>query len=109
MIDDADGESYSDSTLTALLVAFDDDFNAVAAQCWGDKASSIWNTHYNFSADGANYSLSDVYAHCMEKANYYNSHRRPTTSVWTKNPLETDNGLFIDSDAIVNDTLDEVF
>jgi len=55
------------------------DLHAAAADLWEEKASVV-AVDYNFSADGGNYSRSQVYEQYMKQARYHRARRRPQTS-----------------------------
>ena len=100
--------TYTDVIISGYLTEFSEDKYAVAGEIWGEKASSLQATMYDFSADTASYKLSQVIDNAEKKAKYYNSKRKPTTSVWTKDPVEpnfdiVDNDTFWET-GIVNDT-----
>lgn len=65
------------------------DLHAAAADIWEDKASE-WVTKYDFKADGADYSRSQVYNHMMGRMRYHRSMRATRTMRGFKSPKEPD-------------------
>lgn len=63
------------------------DLHAAAADIWEEKAAG-WVNKYNFSADGGNYSRSQVYEQMMKQARYHRSRRKPTTWRMFQHPQE---------------------
>lgn len=54
------------------------DLNAAAADLWGEKAAVVAQD-YTFSADGGNYSRSDVLRQYQERERFYRARRRINT------------------------------
>lgn len=94
MIDESTEDTYSDVTLSGYLDSYNDDLNAVASVIWSEKVASMLATNYDVSADGASYSLSQKIDNAKELARYYSSKRKPTTSLWIKDPEEEDEESF---------------
>lgn len=90
MIDESTEVTYSDVTLSGYLVDYDNDLNAVASQIWAEKVAALQSTTYDISADGANYSYSQKIENAKELAKYFASRRTPTSTLWIKDPEETD-------------------
>lgn len=63
------------------------DLNAAAADIWQEKAAN-WITQHDFSADGGNYSVSQVYDMMMKQVRYYRARKRPTSVTVHKYPDE---------------------
>lgn len=60
------------------------DVNSAAADVWQEKAASLVN-NYDFSAEGASYSRSQMYEHAMAQARYFRGRRAPSfqrATVW---------------------------
>lgn len=95
---DADGNEPSDEGWTATY-----DLNGVASQLWEEKAAAA-AADFDFSADGGNYSRSQVAANCMKMARRFASKRTIATieaivwpppnqaldTVWIGNQAEDD-------------------
>lgn len=81
---------YTDATISGYIVAANDDLNAVAGEIWGEKVASLQATNYDFSADKSTYHLSQTVQTAIDMAKYFNARRKPTTSLWTKDPVEPD-------------------
>jgi hypothetical protein len=78
------------------LVANDDwiptyDLNAAASQIWMEKAA-VPAADFDFSADGGNYSRSQVYEQCMKQARYYAAKRRAGTITLKPDPHMRETG-----------------
>lgn len=58
------------------------DLHHAAADLWEEKAAAVVG-HFDFSADGGNYTRSQVYAHCMRMAKYHLARRMVTTVTQT--------------------------
>ena len=54
------------------------DLNAAAADVWDERAAAV-SADFDFSADGGNYTRSQVVKQYQERARYYRSRRRPAT------------------------------
>lgn len=65
------------------------DLHAAAADIWEEKAAVVAGD-FNFSADGGNYSRSQVYEQFMKQARYHRSKRSPRTVTLHKWPDEDD-------------------
>lgn len=81
---------YTDAVISGYLTDNDEDKNATAAQIWSEKVASMLATTYDISADDASYKYSQRIDNAKELARYYASKRNPKTSLWIKNPEETD-------------------
>lgn len=68
------------------------DLHAAAADIWEEKAAARSDKH-DFSADGANYSSSQMYNNAMEKARYHRARQKAKVKVVAKRPLENTNDL----------------
>lgn len=66
------------------------DLNAAAADVWDERAATVAQD-FDFSADGGNYSRSQVAAQYQERARYYRSRRRPATHAAFVSPEVTAN------------------
>lgn len=66
------------------------DLNAAAAQIWEEKAA-VPAADYDFSADGGNFSRSQVYEQCMKQARHYRARRAAST--WTLHPDDGDRSI----------------
>ena len=78
---DADGNAPDEVAWVASY-----DLHAAAAAIWEEKAA-LKAEYFDFSADGATSSRSQVYAQCMKMARYHNARRQPGTIqvvVWPK-------------------------
>lgn len=64
------------------------DLNAAAADVWEEKASAYAGKS-DFSADGANYSLSQQYAQMMARVRYHRARRAPTSAKLVQWPEES--------------------
>jgi hypothetical protein len=62
------------------------DLNAAAADVWAEKAATP-AADFNFSADGGNYSRSQVYEQAMKQSRYYRSRRAVKTITQRPEPL----------------------
>ncbi|MEP0862684.1 MAG: hypothetical protein HRF52_14725 [Ignavibacterium sp.] len=82
--------AYSDLDIAIYLGKYNNDVNAVASIIWMEKAATLQATAYDVSADGANYALSQKIENAQKLAKYYASKRKPTTSLWVKDPEESD-------------------
>jgi len=54
------------------------DLNAAAGDIWDEKAAAL-APHYDFNADGGQYSRSQAYQQAMAMARHYRSRRSPKT------------------------------
>jgi hypothetical protein len=63
------------------------DLNAAAADIWSEKAAAV-AALYDFSADGGNYSRSQMYKMYQEQARYYRSRRSMKTIRMIQTPEE---------------------
>ena len=63
------------------------DLQAAAADIWDEKAANVAD-HTDFTADGANISLSQQYAQAQAKARYHRSRRSPRSGTLVKWPAE---------------------
>jgi hypothetical protein len=61
------------------------DLYSAAADVWTEKAASVAD-NYNFTADGGNYSRSNVYEQYMKQARHYRSLRSITTVNYKSQP-----------------------
>lgn len=86
--------AYSDLDIAIYLGKYNNDINAVAGIIWMEKAATLQATAYDVSADGASYSLSQKIGNAKELARYYSSKRKPTTSLWIKDPVEDEEEVF---------------
>ena len=59
---------YTDTILGEVLDEFDGDLYAAAAEIWDEKAAAV-APNFDFSADGGNFSRSQMYAQYTETAN----------------------------------------
>lgn len=89
-INDPDSDVYDDATLSGYITDNNDDVYAAASVIWMEKAATLQATTYDIEADGASYKHSQKIENAMELSRYYASKRSPTTSVWVKDPDETD-------------------
>jgi len=89
-IDDPDGDVYIDAVLSGYLTDNDNDINAAASEIWMEKAANLQATTYDISADGSFYKHSQKIDNAKELARYYSSKRSPKTSLWIKDPEETE-------------------
>jgi hypothetical protein len=69
------------------------DLHAAAADIWDEKAAT-WADKYNFSADGGNYSRSNVYEQMMGRVRYHRARRSSKTMTLHQWPEETQGGEF---------------
>lgn len=90
MVNEPTDTTYTDATISGYLTTYNEDKCAVAGEIWGEKASALQATMYDFSSDAASYKLSQVFEFATERAKYYSSRRLPTTSLWIKSPVEDD-------------------
>lgn len=67
------------------------DLHAAAADIWDEKAA-LWADKYNFSADGGNYSRSNVYQQMMGKVRYHRARRATKTMTLVQWPEESNTG-----------------
>lgn len=81
--------SYADLISTGALPVWIPtwDLHAAAADIWEEKAALV-QAYYNFSADGGNYSQSDLYTNAMDQARYHTARRKPQTRATHKSPVE---------------------
>jgi hypothetical protein len=82
-IDSDDTVTYTADMDPLDLVANEDwiptyDLNAAASQIWEEKAA-VPAADFDFSADGGNYSRSQVYEQCMKQARRYGAKRKAGT------------------------------
>ena len=63
------------------------DLHAAAADIWQEKAAIV-AVDFDFSADGGNYSRSQVVAQFERQARYHGARRRPGTITLHKSPKE---------------------
>jgi len=70
------------------------DLNAAAADIWDAKAA-LYADKFDFSADGGNYSRSQVYEQMQSRARYYRSRRSPKSVTLIKWPEETRGDKFL--------------
>lgn len=54
------------------------DLNAAASEIWAEK-SAVPAGDFDFSADGGNYSRSQVYEQCMKQSRFYGARRKAST------------------------------
>lgn len=66
------------------------DLYAAAAQIWEEKAA-VPAADYDFSADGGNFSRSQVYEQAMKQARHYRARRSAKT--WTLHPDSGDRSI----------------
>ena len=85
--------TYTDTTISGYLTSASEDKYAVAGEIWSEKASALQATMYDFSADNASYKLSQTFDFAVSQAKYYNSRRKSISSLWVKDPVETDDDL----------------
>jgi hypothetical protein len=76
------------------------DLNAAASDIWSEKASLV-QMYYDFQADGARYSQSQLYEMAMDKSRYHAARRKATSKSTFKKPDEntdnlSDDGLIYD-------------
>ena len=93
MVNEPTTDTYSDDALTAYISKYalvdsqgrdvgndswteDYDLAAAAALVWGEKASTLV-CNFDFSADGASYSRSQMYEMHIAQAKYWSSRRAP--------------------------------
>lgn len=93
MVNEPTTETYTDAVLTDYIKSYplaDSDGNlpgdsdwqatydlaAAAADVWEEKAAKIAQD-FDFSADGASYSRSQVYENYMKNASHYRARRKP--------------------------------
>lgn len=79
---------YDDATISGYLVDYENDLNAVASVIWMEKAAALQATTYDIDADGASYKHSQKIDNAKELAKYYSSKRKPTSTLWIKDPEE---------------------
>lgn len=66
------------------------DLHAAAADVWEEKAAAV-AADFDFQADGASYSRSQKYEHCMTQARHHRARRKASTATlhkWPKEPVE---------------------
>ena len=61
------------------------DLNAAAAQIWEEKAGTV-SVDFDYSADGGNYSRSQVYDAYIRQAKYYSARRKIGTKTMKPEP-----------------------
>lgn len=93
MVNEPTDSTYTDVAISGYYDTLNSDINAVASEIWGEKASAIQATNYDFSADNASYKLSQTVDYAIERAKYYASRRNSTSSLWVKSPVETASGI----------------
>lgn len=69
------------------------DLNAAASDVWAEKASLV-QMYYDFQADGARYSQSQLYEMAMDKSRYHAARRRVSSKSTFKKPDETTDSLY---------------
>ncbi len=81
--------SYADLVSTGALPSWTPtwDMHAAAADIWEEKAAAV-QSYYNFSADGGNYSQSQLYENAMDQVRYHLARRRPQNRFAHKSPVE---------------------
>lgn len=67
------------------------DLNAAAAMIWEEKAA-VPAADFDFSADGGNYSRSQVYEQCMKQARHYQARRKAHTITLKPEPHRRQTG-----------------
>ncbi len=119
LINEPTTTTYSDAILTRLLEQYptvDDtgketgedgwvagyDLNAAASDIWAEKASLV-QMYYDFQADGARYSQSQLYEMAMDKSRYHAARRKVSSKSTFKKPTEDtdslwDEGLIYDAE-----------
>lgn len=110
LINEPTNTTYSDDILTRLLEQYptvDDsgyetgedgwtagyDLNAAASDIWAEKASLV-QMHYDFQADGARYSQSQLYGMAMDKSRYHAARRKVSSKSTFKKPAEDTDSLW---------------
>lgn len=78
------------------------DLNAIAADVWAEKATAV-QRYYDFQADGARYSQSQLFESAMEQSRYFSARRKPVSRTTFKKPDEnsqtsSDEGLIYDAE-----------
>lgn len=66
------------------------DLNAAASKVWEEK-SAVPAADYDFSADGGDFSRSQVYEQCMKQARHYGARRKAT--MWSLHPDTGDRSI----------------
>lgn len=119
MVNEPTQSPYTDAILTRYLERYplvDDtgkeigedgwtagyDLHAAASEVWEEKASLV-QMYYDFQADGARYSQSQLYGMAMDKSRFHASRRKATAKSVFKKPDEntdnlSDDGLIYDAD-----------
>lgn len=110
LINEPTTTTYSDAILTRLLEQYptvDDsgyetgedgwtagyDLNATASDIWSEKASLV-QMYYDFQADGARYSQSQLYEMAMDKSRYHAARRKVSSKSTFKKPTEDTDSLW---------------
>lgn len=94
---DSEGYEPDEDGWTAIY-----DLNAAAADIWDEKASSV-QKYYNFQADGAQYSQSDLFEMAMEKVRYYRARSKSSSRYTHKAPKEINTGDNPAEDGLIYD------
>lgn len=84
-----------DVDIAEYLVEYGNDVNWLCSDLWAMKASVIQATALDTSADGSSFSLSQAYDHAIERAKYFSGKRKPTTTRWIKDPIESGNETYV--------------
>lgn len=63
------------------------DLNSAAADIWNEKAG-LMSGNFDFSADGGNYTRSQMFEHAKKQARYYRSRRKPGYHRMIQSPNE---------------------
>ena len=81
--------SYADLVSTGALPVWTPtwDLHAAAADIWEEKAALV-QTYYNYSADGGNYSQSQLFQTAMEQSRYHAARRKSQSRFTHKSPVE---------------------
>jgi len=85
--EDSEYSEFTDEAISLMLEYCEDDINRTAALIWDLKAADVAK-NMDFSADGADFSASQVYEHYREMARYYRSLRKAGTVELEKYPRE---------------------
>lgn len=87
-VNDPNGDIYTDAVLSGYMTDYNNDANAVAGEIWSEKAAILQATALDYSTEGESYKLNQTIENAWYLAKYYNSKRKPTTSLWIKSPDE---------------------
>jgi len=80
---DSQGRSSTEAEWTEAY-----DLHAAAAEIWEEKAAAVAHKH-DFSADGANYSSSQMFDNFMERARYHQARQKALVRTVAKRPVES--------------------